>query len=215
MTSPGWNPIDKSNGLYDRQLLNTLALSFHRRSLLVQFASGGYMMDASLEVRRKSEWSRMKTLFVFWNLTGRERSNFMGTCLNWFSPGKEPVSDSPSTDAFSFMASASMRGRSTCSSPFCRLQKLDFLARYTALYANKVLFPLPLSHPSKVDTVAESRDELAQTPLILLRLRRLIRFSFDVSPRIFCLRYLSLRRAVDCHLPELRPHLRGEVWVHC
>lgn len=91
-----------------------------------------------------------------------------------FSRQQEPIGDSPSTDAFSFMASASMRGRSTCSSPFCRLQKLDFLARYTALYANKVLFPLPLSHPSKVDTVAESRDELAQTALILLRLRRLI-----------------------------------------
>jgi hypothetical protein len=91
-----------------------------------------------------------------------------------FSQQQEPVGDSPSSDPFSFMASASMRGRSTCSSPFCRLQKLDFLARYTALYANKVLFPLPLSHPSKVDTVAESRDELAQTALILLRLRRLI-----------------------------------------
>jgi hypothetical protein len=54
-------------------------------------------------------------------------------------------------------------------------RKLDFLGRYAALYANKVMFPLPLSHPSKVDTVADSREELVQTALILLRLRRLIR----------------------------------------
>jgi len=91
-----------------------------------------------------------------------------------FSRQQEPISDNASTDPFSFLASASMRGQSTCSSPFCRLQKLDFLARYTALYANKVLFPLPLRHPSKVDTVADCKDELAHTALIFLRLRTLI-----------------------------------------
>jgi hypothetical protein len=91
-----------------------------------------------------------------------------------FSRQQEPLGHTASADPFSFMASASMRGHSTCSSPFCRLQKRDFLGRYAALYANKVLFPLPLSHPSKVDTVADSRDELVQTALILLRLRRLI-----------------------------------------
>jgi hypothetical protein len=91
-----------------------------------------------------------------------------------FSQQQESVDDDSPPDPFSFMASASMRGLSTCSSPLCRLQKLDLLARYMAVYANRVIFPLPLSHPSKLDTLRECRDELAQTTLILLRLRRLI-----------------------------------------
>jgi hypothetical protein len=77
-------------------------------------------------------------------------------------------------DPFSFLASASLRGQSGCSSPICRLQKFDFLARYTALYANRVLLPVPLSHPSTVRTVAEVRHQLADSALMLLRLRPVV-----------------------------------------
>lgn len=91
-----------------------------------------------------------------------------------FSRQQEDFTEDTTIDPFSFLASASLRGHSTCSSPFCRLRKFDFLARYTALYANRVLFPLPLSHPSKITSVMESRDELAQSALILLRLRPLV-----------------------------------------
>ena len=152
-----------------------LASFFHRRSTLVQFASGEYLVDPSLELLEQYGLVADEDSFRVLEFD-RKRAFKLHREL-WelvFSQQQERLSDSTLTDPFSFMASASMRGHSTCSSPFCRLQKLDFLARYTALYANKVLFPLPLSHPSKVDTVAESRDELAQTALILLRLRRLI-----------------------------------------
>src|SRR6478736_1038279 len=47
-------------------------------------------------------------------------------------------------DPFTFMASASLRADSTCGEYLCRLSKLDFLARYAALYANKVMVPLSL-----------------------------------------------------------------------
>jgi hypothetical protein len=91
-----------------------------------------------------------------------------------FERQQSSVTEDTTFDPFSFLASASLRGRSTCPSPSCQLTKLDFLARYTALYANRVLFPLPLSHPSKIGTVAESKDELTHSALILLRLRPLV-----------------------------------------
>lgn len=52
-----------------------------------------------------------------------------------------PEPDESSIDPFTFTASASMRAESTCWEWPCRLQKLDFLARYSALYANKVIVP--------------------------------------------------------------------------
>jgi hypothetical protein len=77
-------------------------------------------------------------------------------------------------DPFSFLASASLRGQATCSSYFCRMTKFDFLARYAALYADRVTFPLPLTHSSKLSTVGEAKDELSYSALMLLRLRPLV-----------------------------------------
>jgi hypothetical protein len=146
-------------------------------------------MDASLEVLEKYGlvadedsfcvlgFDRKKAFKLhreLWELVFSRQQEPLGQVNNFLAWRTVRALDTASADPFSFMASASMRGHSTCSSPFCRLQKRDFLGRYAALYANKVLFPLPLSHPSKVDTVADSRDELVQTALILLRLRRLI-----------------------------------------
>jgi hypothetical protein len=54
------------------------------------------------------------------------------------SPKKE--SSSQSEDAFSFQASASIRGASGCGELMCQLRKIDFLARYSALYANELIF---------------------------------------------------------------------------
>ncbi len=46
------------------------------------------------------------------------------------SQNELPEPDEPTVDPFMFMASASMRAESTCWEWPCRLQKLDFLARY-------------------------------------------------------------------------------------
>ena len=55
-------------------------------------------------------------------------------------------------DPFTFHASASIRGDSGCSAINCRGDKISFLARYAALYANELIFPLSLRHPDKVGT---------------------------------------------------------------
>src|SRR5229473_276388 len=50
--------------------------------------------------------------------------------------------------AFSFHAGASIRGAWGCSELGCRLQKLDFLARYSALYASELTLPLAMPNPN-------------------------------------------------------------------
>jgi hypothetical protein len=84
--------------------------------------------------------------------------------------GVEPLQ----MDPFTFFAGASVRGDSGCGAPSCRIQKIDFLGRYAALYANAAVVPLPLTHPERVHDVAEAKRSLARTAITLLRLRPLI-----------------------------------------
>lgn len=77
-------------------------------------------------------------------------------------------------DPFSFMASASIRADSGCLEPPCRMRKLDFLARFAALYANHVTLPLPLEHPDNVSSIDRSRDELYRALTSLFAVRPLI-----------------------------------------
>ena len=48
-------------------------------------------------------------------------------------------------DPFTFLASKSMRGETSCGEYGCRVEKLDMLGRYAALYANRIIIPLPLT----------------------------------------------------------------------
>src|ERR1039458_7878676 len=79
----------------------------------------------------------------------------------------------PSAQAhpFTFHASASIRGDSGCSSVDCRGNKVSFLARYAALYANELILPLSLRPPEKIKRIFEMRDLLVQNlfPLFMLR----------------------------------------------
>lgn len=77
-------------------------------------------------------------------------------------------------DPFSFHASASIRGDSGCSAIDCRGNKISFLARYAALYANELIFPLSLSAPEKVQHISEMRSLLAENLFALFLLRPLI-----------------------------------------
>ena len=77
-------------------------------------------------------------------------------------------------DPFSFHASASIRGDSGCRSFDCRGNKVSFLARYAALYANELIFPLSLRPPEKVKHIFEMRSLLAQNLFALFLLRPLI-----------------------------------------
>jgi hypothetical protein len=88
------------------------------------------------------------------------------------SPRKDSLS--ASGDAFSFQASASIRGASGCGELVCQLSKIDFLARYSALYANELIFPLTLPHPSKAQGIWEMRACFSRDALALLYLRPLV-----------------------------------------
>jgi hypothetical protein len=87
--------------------------------------------------------------------------------------------DTPDTriDPFSFLASASLRSDAACEEILCRLAKLDTLARYTALYANEVIVPLPLDDPSRVNP-KRARVLLRNSCLTMSRLRPLIDVGF-------------------------------------
>jgi hypothetical protein len=78
------------------------------------------------------------------------------------------------SDPFNFVASASIRGDSTCQAIDCRLAKLDFLARFSALYATEVTVPVVLSHPDKLDSADEAKRLLGLASLTLLRFHPLI-----------------------------------------
>src|SRR6185437_7318990 len=71
--------------------------------------------------------------------------------------------------------SASLRADSTCGEFECRAIKLDFLARYTALYANKVIVPVRLSSPDTERKLpSTARYDLQHAIQTLLQLRPLI-----------------------------------------
>jgi hypothetical protein len=77
-------------------------------------------------------------------------------------------------DPFAFHASASIRGDSGCSSVECRGNKISFLARYAALYANELIFPLSLRAPGNIQGVFDIRHLLGENLFTLFLLRPLI-----------------------------------------
>jgi hypothetical protein len=86
----------------------------------------------------------------------------------------EAENGSGEIDPFSFVASKSLRGGADCGEYFCRMQKVDVLGRYAALYANRVILPLPLQDPSKVDSETDAARQVSHASFALLRLRPLI-----------------------------------------
>jgi hypothetical protein len=77
-------------------------------------------------------------------------------------------------ETFSFHASGSIRGASGCSALSCRLQKLDFLGRYAALYASELTLPLSMPTPAIKDESDELRNALNLDLLSLLFLRPIV-----------------------------------------
>jgi hypothetical protein len=81
----------------------------------------------------------------------------------------EPLDD----DYYSFMPSASMRGDAGCSEVVCRAKKLNFLGRFAALYADRLVIPTALSsRPPRLKLEIEL--ELRSACLMLLMHRPLI-----------------------------------------
>jgi len=85
----------------------------------------------------------------------------------------EADNNPPEIDPFSFLASRALRA-GLCGAFECRMEKLDLLGRYAALYANRVILPLHLSDPAKFDDPKRAAGEVAEASLAFLRLRPLI-----------------------------------------
>ena len=81
---------------------------------------------------------------------------------------------SPAHDAFSFLASASLRGTSGCGSWECLATKLHFLGRYAALYANELTFPLRIKPPRPNQELADIREWVTRDFFTLLMYRPLV-----------------------------------------
>lgn len=81
---------------------------------------------------------------------------------------------SPAHDAFSFLASASLRGASGCGSIDCVGGKLQFVGRYAALYANELSLPLRIKHPKPYQELGEVQSWLIHDLFALLLLRPLV-----------------------------------------
>src|ERR1035437_1473591 len=86
-----------------------------------------------------------------------------------YNSGEHSLED----DFYSFMPSASMRGDAGCSELICRAKKFDFLARFGALYADRLVVPTSLSRrPPRLKLEIEL--ELRGACLALFMLRPLI-----------------------------------------
>ncbi len=98
-------------------------------------------------------------------------------------------------DPFNFVASASMRGDFGCSNWECRLDKIRLLARYSALYADNVVVPLPLGIFYRDEHEYHIRHLLSGTILCVQHLRPLVEsgiVSFAHQEFRYCNKHLHL-----------------------
>lgn len=75
---------------------------------------------------------------------------------------------------FNALAGASIRGDSGCSNIDCRTAKLTSLATFAAMYADRMLLPTPLEHPSTTKNSERLRNTLIQSVASILELRPLV-----------------------------------------
>lgn len=101
--------------------------------------------------------------------------------------------ESQQLDPFNFVASASMRGDGGCINWECRLKKNGLLARYTALYADATVVPLPIGMLYSKDDEFGLRQQLAGSILCVQQLRPLIDaglIQFAQQEYVYCEKHL-------------------------
>jgi hypothetical protein len=107
------------------------------------------------------------------------------------------------TSPFDLLASASLRGDSGCFRLECRSVKLATLARYTAMYADRVFLPVPLVHPSAGSDHGDIRYEFCRTVFSILQLRPLVE-NMIVRPIVSAMHYCR-----SCAERELSQYQNG------
>jgi len=135
-------------------------------------------MNAAIEILEKYNLVRDEDSLRVANLSGRQFSKLYeelySTVLTAQTKDYQAIDDKGEIDPFTFVASQSLRGAADCGEYFCRCQKLDTLGHYAALYATRIILPLPLDRPEKIEKRSAAETSLGQSALALLRLRPLV-----------------------------------------
>ena len=93
------------------------------------------------------------------------------------------------------MASRHLRG-DYC--PYCRVQKIEFLARFAALYSDLVIVPLSLDRPSRAGSLSEAKSQIRDAAESLILLRPLI-LAGIVRPAV-----MTTRNCCEFHADNLK-----------
>jgi hypothetical protein len=127
----------------------------------------------------------------------------------------------PSESPFNFVASASMRGETTCQVWNCQVTRIAALARYSSLYCDRVFVPLSITTHSDNATVADERDALGKGIASILQLRPLVEAGIVIlQPQLLhvcseCLRkQLPTYRAIQQATDQLRAENRKKFDVY-
>ena len=111
------------------------------------------------------------------------------------------IDEQPPFSAFNFLASASFRGETGCIEWACRYRKAQILARYTALFCDRVVLPIRFTPDSHEPSQKQQRDVLATSLLLLSLFRPLIDYGL-ILPVPSEVHYCPV------HYPDEVPHAR-------
>jgi hypothetical protein len=134
--------------------------------------------DATFAALNSSKLGKKRSLTDIIEVLARLRLSEVGDLCTTISDAlPKPASVAPS--AFSFIANGELGGAvSTCANPACRLENVDSMARFAALYADKVLLPDPFA---LLGSIAPSVVE-NQSTFFLLDVATYIRLLYDLRP---------------------------------
>ena len=107
----------------------------------------------------------------------------------------EGIPPNREAQAFRFVASRHLRG-DYC--PYCRVQKIEFLARFAALYSDLVIVPLSLDRPSRAGSLSEAKSQIRDAAESLILLRPLI-LAGIVRPAV-----MTTRNCCEFHADNLK-----------
>lgn len=107
----------------------------------------------------------------------------------------ESIPANRDAQSFRFVASRHLRG-DTC--PACRVQKIEFLGRFAALYSDLVIVPLLLDRPSRAGSLDVVKLDLRDAAESLILLRPLI-LAGIVRPAV-----MTTRNCCDFHADNLK-----------
>jgi hypothetical protein len=98
-----------------------------------------------------------ETLFRKWSIPKIEQ--FAVDLYNAINSGGQQAIDAGEPTPFTFVSSLSLSGAAGCAAPPCRVRNAQILARYAALYADKVFAPVPLINPHTQKRPGDSNGE--------------------------------------------------------